>query len=180
MNPITALNDAKETLEGLAKTISASRLTRDELMLTLSKIYAIRLSENDRQELMKFVIEQRKLEGCNRAYLFKAQNHPFMLPVRYVFPSSRDRSNVSRYAGALRELNRLNVPPEKFADEVKARGGIIELYWNGRGRETKKQMRSKLTLDRNIEVVSGQPITLHLMPTASGIFKVIELVKEAA
>lgn len=177
---ITTLEDAKRELNRLATRVnSTSRLTRGELMAMLAKIYTIRLTGGDQARLLEYVIEQRKLEGANRAYLLRS-NNPFVLPLRYVFPSVKDRCNVSRYAGALRELNRLEVPGDRFLESVKEHGGLTELYWQGRARETKKQARSKLTLDRTIVVVSGQPLTLHLLPQANGIFKVLDFAKAAA
>lgn len=169
---ITSLDEAKVAIEELAKRVKSARLTRPELMGTLARIYAIRLSVADQRELMDYVIEARKFEGANRAFLLR-QNNEYMLPLRYVFPSVEDRSNVSRYAGALRELRRMQIPEHQFHQAVKANGGLVDLYWNGRTRETKRQIRSKLTLDRNIEVKSGQEIILHLLPQASGVFKVL-------
>lgn len=174
---ITSLDEAKERMEELAKRVKSMRLTRSELMAVLSKIYAIRLTPADQRELMEYVIEYRKLEGANRAYLLR-QNNEFMLPLRYVFPAVEDRCNVSRYAGALRELRRMEVPEHQFHQAVKENGGLVDLYWNGRMRETKRQIRSKLTLDRNIEIVSGKEIVLRLMPRASGVFEVISCEQE--
>lgn len=173
---ITKLDDAKQAIEELARRVKSARLTRPELMTTLSKIYAIRLSVADQRELMDFVIAARKFEGANRAYLLR-QNNEYMLPLRYVFPSVEDRGNVSRYAGALRELRRMQIPEHQFHQAVKANGGLVDLYWNGRHRETKRQIRSKLTLDRNIEVKSGEAIMLHLLPQANGVFRVLSVEK---
>lgn len=176
---ITTLDEAKSTLESLATRMkSAARLTRSELMSALSTIYAIRLSPDDRRHLLNYVIEQRRLEGANRAFLLR-QDNEFMLPLRYVFPGISDRSNVSRYAGALRELSRLGIEHRQFHQAVKAHGGLVDLYWNDRARETKRQIRAKLTLDRNIEVFSGQEIVLHLLPKANGVFQVLSVTMPA-
>jgi CRP-like cAMP-binding protein len=175
---ITTLDEAKSTLDDLAKRMrSAARLTRPELMSTLSKIYAVRLSEADRLALLDYVVEQRRIEGANRAFLLRSSNE-FMLPLRYVFPGLADRTNISRYAGALTELRKTEVEPGHFHQEVKKRGGLIELYWNGRGRGAKRQVRSKLSLDRNIEAVSGKEILLRLLPQPSGVFKVLEATQQ--
>ena len=169
---ITSLDAAKEEIERLARRVKSMRLTRTELMAVLAKVYAIRLTTADQRKLMDYVIEYRKFEGANRAFLLR-QNNEYMLPLRYVFPAVEDRANVSRYAGALRELRRMDVPEHQFHQAVKANGGLVDLYWNGRARETKRQIRSKLTLDRNIEVRSGQEIVLRLLPQPSGVFKVL-------
>lgn len=171
---IQDLKEAKDALETLySKVRSASRLTRSELLGVLSVVYSIQLSVADRVELFEYVVAHRKTEGANRAFLLATDNE-FTLPLRYVFPSSRDRTNVSRYAGALRELKARGTPQEKFEETVKSAGGLVDLYWCDRTRQTKRMVRSKLTLDRNIECVSGQEITLRLLPSPSGVFQVLE------
>lgn len=171
---ITTLDEAKQALAEMHRVVSsASRLTRRETVGILKRIYSIRLSDEDSRGLLDYIIASRKLEGANRAFLKKSDN-PFVLPLRYVFPRSRDRCNVSRYAGALSELRAQNVPPEGLANAIHEKGGLCELYWRNRQRLTKKMVRNKINLDRNIMAKAGTPITLRLLPTASGIFKVLD------
>lgn len=178
-SPITDLDEAKGILESLSTRVnSAARLTRTELKGVLAKVYAIRLSKADRDKLLEYIIEHRRIEGANRAFLFKKGNE-FLLPLRYVFPGLADRTNVSRYSGAMRELLRAGTDPENFLQALKDGGGIVELYWKNRSRETKTQIRSKLTLDRAIQFQSGTEVTLRLMPTAGGTFRVLSVEHKA-
>lgn len=178
MGAIVSLDEAKRTLAELASHVhSAARLTRPELMRVLGTIYAIRLSSEDRARLLSYIIEQRRLEGANRAFLMRTEN-AYVLPLRYVFPTVKDRTNVSRYAGALDEVRRMGTPTSGFAESVRKNGGLVELYWRARARTSKRQIRSRLTLDRNIEVISGRTVSLLLMPQPSGVFKVMECTTE--
>lgn len=172
---ITDLQEAKAALDQLAKTVNAStRLTRDELLGTLARVYSIKLSDEDRAKLLEYVIEARRMDGANRAFLLKSSNQ-FILPLRYIFPGDRDRTNISRYAGALSELAEMNVQAHEFRQEVVKRGGLVELYWRNRERTTRVMRRNKIALDRNIEVVAGEEVTLVLQPQPSGIFRVLDI-----
>jgi len=175
---ITLLDDAKHTLSKLAELVNtSSRLTRSELQTTLGKIYAIQLAEADRFELIKYIRTQRATEGANRVFVMEKSN-TYVLLLRYVFPSVRDRSNVSRYAGALSEMKLRNIPPSSFTKALKEHGGITDLYWLSRDRINKFMTRSKITLDRNIKVQSGKLVTLQLVPKANGVFEVLSCVQE--
>lgn len=168
------LDEVKQMLlEAAAKVNSASRLKRSELHNVLSQIYSISLTDKDREGLLEFVVSHRKQEGANRAFLLRNDNQ-YTLPLRFVFPCQEDRSNVSRYAGALKELKQTGVTPIGFEDALQERG-IVDRYWDGRNRNSKFQVRSKLTLNKNVRVESGKPVTMTFLPKANGVFEVMEL-----
>lgn len=172
---MTSLDDVKQMLVDVAaKVNSSSRLTQAELRSALAEIYSIPLDTIDKKQLLDFVVEHRKSEGANRAFLLRGDN-PYTLPLRFVFPCQNDRTNVSRYAGALNELKKSGVAPEQFQDALKKRGGIVDLYWDGRNRNSKFQVRCKLTLNKNIKVESGKPVTITFLPQANGIFEVLDM-----
>lgn len=170
-----SLDEVKQMLVAVAaKVNSSSRLTQSELRTALADIYSIQLDAVDKEKLLGFVVEHRKSEGANRAFLLRGDN-PYTLPLRFVFPCEKDRGNVSRYAGALNELKKSGVAPEKFQEALKKRGGIVDLYWDGRNRNSKFQVRCKLTLNKNIKVESGKPFTITFLPKANGIFEVLDM-----
>ena len=176
---ITLLDEAKQTLTNLADLVNtSSRLTRAELHSTLGKIYAIKLADADRVKLMEHIRLHRKTEGANRVYV-KGGSNDYTVLLRYVFPSIRDRTNVSRYAGALSEMQIRQVQPSSFSKALKAHGGITDLYWLSRDRQNKFMTRSKLTLNKNIKVRSGTAIKLELLPSANGIFKILSCSQES-
>ena len=170
---ITTLDEAKTLLDAAAKVVaSSSRLTRSERTEILGKVYSIRLNTKDREAMTEYIINSRKIEGANRAYVMRRSNG-YILPLRYVFPSNDDRSNVSRYAGALSELAKLGVPPHGLEQGLKDHGGIVQLYWKSRDRVSKRMVRQTITLDRPIDVVAGKVLALTLMPDQRGVFSVL-------
>lgn len=170
---ITNLDEAKELIADLSKSVEASRLRRSELMDVLSSVYRIRLNTDDSEKWINHIIQSRKLEGANRAYVMKKSNG-FTLPLRYIFTCQKDRSNVSRYAGALDQLCKLGIAPQNFKTGIQENGGITQLYWMSRDRENKAMRRNSITLDRNIEFLAGQVIYMTLKPNANGVFQVLE------
>lgn len=171
-NIITTLEEAKAALEEASQLVGASsKLSHKERLEILATVYRIQLDGSEREALMDFVIENRKLEGANRAFVMKRTN-AYALPLRYIFPSIKDSNNVSRYSGALDQACRLGIPPHSFKEGVKEHGGLMQLYWLSRDRVTRRQKRQTLTLDRPIEAVDGLEIHLVLVPDKRMIFEV--------
>ena len=173
---ISDLDTAIKTLDemnALAERRKASRLTRAERNVILSSVYSVSLSSHDAALLKLHIIELRKIEGANRAYLFR-KSSDYTLMLRYVFPDVADRSNISRWAGALCHLARIGVPPYDFHNGLAEHGPLMELYWKDRDNITRRHKRQTLTLDRSIDFVEGCDITLTLRANRQMIFEVLD------
>ena len=165
---VAALDD----LSSMASRWKASKLTRAERNTILARVYSVSLSKPDKERLKEHIAAHRKAEGANRSYTFK-KTSDYSIMLRYVFPSVEDRANISRWAGALNHLSRIGVPPDSFKEGLKSHGPLMTLYWKDREHLTRKQKRQTLTLNRPIEVSSGQTITLKLRVDEKMIFEVL-------
>lgn len=173
---ITSIDEAIKCLDQAFETASASkasRLTRSERDAILSAIYRVSLSPSDKELLKNHIVNQRKIEGANRSYLMR-RSSDYTLMLRYVFPSVDDRSNISRWSGALNQLARIGVPPNSYAQGLKDNGPLMELYWADRDNITRRQKRQTITLSKPIDVVSDKIITLVLRANKQMVFEVIE------
>lgn len=175
MDVVTDLDEVKKLLDTLhSKVQSASRLTKDEKLAVLARVYSIKLTTQDTEKLIKYITEVRQGEGANRAFVFKKNDNPYILPLRYIFPRTADRSSVSRYAGALNQLRKMGVETSKTLETIRKSGGVQELYWQSRQKSGRVQRRAKINLNRMIEYESGKELTLRLMPRTNGCFDVLE------
>ena len=173
---ITSIDGAIECLNkafDAANASKASRLTRSERDAILAAVYRVDLSPSDKEALKNHIINHRKIEGANRSYLMRTSSD-YTVMLRYVFPSVDDRSNISRWAGALNQLARLGVPPNCYFQGLEENGPLMELYWADRDHITRRQKRQTITLSKPIDVVSDKIITLVLRPNTQMVFEVIE------
>lgn len=172
ISDINAAIEALDEMSLLASQRKASRLTRDERNAILALVYSVNLSPCDTELLKRHVFEHRKIEGANRSYMFRKSSE-YTVMLRYIFPSVADRSNVSRWAGALCQMARIGVPPHSFAKGLVEHGPLMDLYYRDRDNVTRRQKRQTITLDRPIDVVEGCTTTLTIRPNSQMVFEVI-------
>ena len=66
---ITDFNTAISTLNSAVKISEKERFTRADTLLILQKVYSVRLSKADQQKLLDMVIQVRRSEGADRAFI---------------------------------------------------------------------------------------------------------------
>lgn len=169
----------EEKLALLANEVAQTpRLSREALMRILAECYCaglVPMSDDTRKRLIAKVESVRLSEGANRVYLKSGQETTYTLIVRYVFASKSERCNASRYTAVLTWLAAQNVEPDAFTKTITENGGLTAIYWIARNRSDKPMKRNKITLSTTISVIAGKPVTLRLLPKASGVFDVLEV-----
>lgn len=167
------------TLDERAEYVRVTpRLTRSALMGILRDCYSAGLSlcvDEVRTRLMERIASVRRNEGANRSFVLKSKETPFTVIVRHVFPETSERTNVSRYIGALDYLRRNNVSPDDFVERLAGFGGINDAYWLGRGNPDRVTSRNTLHLTTNIKTRVGTDLSITLRPRANGTFDVLHV-----
>lgn len=175
MTDLRALDDLAREVE------SVPRLAPDTLKSILRRCYEIGktpIDDDARAALLRKIGSVRGAEGAGRVFTLKSRETPYTLLVRYVFSSSKERSNASRYATVLNWMHQRQVAAADFAATMAEHGGMSNIYWLARGRDGKTLTRNKLTLSTNITVNAGEPFTLRLKAGANGIFEVLDMKKD--
>lgn len=117
----------------------------------------------------------RGVDGGPRRYV-ERDSDEYILVCRYVFSdgnASKERSNASRYAHALREAARQQINSRTLNEHLRTKGGVNALFLR-RPLAARMSTTKTLYLDRQISIRKGEPFSLRLLRNADGSFAVLE------
>jgi alkanesulfonate monooxygenase SsuD/methylene tetrahydromethanopterin reductase-like flavin-dependent oxidoreductase (luciferase family) len=125
-------------------------------------------SPQDKAEVDRMFAEQPK--AGNRRYVEKGSD-VYVLICRFVFAET-DRTNAMRYAAALREAAKMDIPGARLSDWMKTNGGINALYFR-RPLDAREVKTKALRLDQQITISRDKPFVLTLQWQPDNTFTVI-------
>lgn len=116
----------------------------------------------------------RGVDGGPRRYV-ERDSDEYILVCRYVFSdgnASKERSNASRYAHALREAARQQINSRTLNEHLRTKGGVNALFLR-RPLSARTSTIKTLYLTEAITVPKGCPFTVSLSRRIDGSFDVI-------